>query len=265
MSRRPAYQYWVPAAPSYAIESVLPGFETPEEVEARSAKQIRILRNGPKNCHWVADELMQCSDQTPCDSPACPICMRQVRRWLTGEMLSCFEKRHDLLSVTIVPAGGAIPDSDLPAFNLRKFINTTRKQLHRLKLPHFHAVIAVDVTYDVEKVTWYFHLHIITVGIDKPTLMHALKHIYPVTEGIRRPIVIKSVCDRPRQFSYILKSIWRRKEHYLSPNERRTTKEYPLRGRELRRLMQFLDRYTPTNLIILFHAEFGAGGQLRLK
>lgn len=261
--RKPPYQRWRPSHRDHWLPNVLPGFETPSQVEARRLSRVRILRNGGTNSRALADKLANCSAKTCCDLPTCPICMRRVRAWFAGEMLRCFAGRHDLLSVNIVPADGEVPDAELAQFDLLRFVNTQRQRLGRLNLPNFHAIAAVDMTFDVRDASWLFHLHLVTAGIDKQRLMRELKRFYLVTPQIHRPVVIKPVRDPVWQLSYRLKAIWNRKEHYISAKGR--PKEYPLKGPELRRLLLFLDRGSPTNLTFLFRAEFGANGNLRLK
>ena len=156
-----------------------------------------------------------------------------------------------------------VPDAELAQFDLLRFVNTQRQRLGRLNLPNFHAIAAVDMTFDVRDASWLFHLHLVTAEIDKQRLMRELKRFYLVTPQTHRPVVIKPVRDPVWQLSYRLKAISNRKEHYISAKGR--PKEYPLKGPELRRLLLFLDRGSPTNLTFLFRAEFGANGNLRLK
>ncbi len=59
--RKPPYQRWRPSHRDHWLPNVLPGFETPSQVEARRLSRVRILRNDGTDSRALADKLANCS------------------------------------------------------------------------------------------------------------------------------------------------------------------------------------------------------------
>jgi hypothetical protein len=255
---------WRPASSKSDLAVALSGFETVLDVELRSRYRQRVLEKGKKRSRSLATKLDNCDATNPCSSPACPRCMRLVRRWFAGTLLESLPADAELLFVTIVPADGRIPARELPKFDLKRLIARIRRRFLRdAVLRNGNFAFAVDVTYEEPAGAWQWHVHGVAIGLAKPELKKALRRLFKPSPHIRRPVAILPLKDHVQQISYLLKAIWFRRAHYLSKKGRRTSKQYPVKGKQLRQLLIHLDRYRPTELILLVGMRHFPKGDLR--
>ena len=275
MKYRAPYRRWTPTEGVPTIVERFTEFETVAAAQRRQAERARTLGRGPDAAQLVAHRLENCSGttsnrtvNTPCDSPACPTCMRQVRQWLATEMMGYMDECHDLAFVTIIPQYGRIGSGELDRFDVRQFVNTTRQRLRRGGLGAMTAIGGVNVTYDEADRAWQFHFHMITTGIDAGVLRQRLQRIFPRTKDIYRPVTVLPVRNRPRQFTYVLKSFWRRKTSFHGHDGqgrwRKYSRELPLKAPELCELLTCLDQYRPQDMIFMRGAKVGAGGKIQI-
>jgi hypothetical protein len=155
-------------------------------------------------------------------------------------MLRLLQHRRDLLFVTVVPADLRLLPGQLQTFAPRRLVERVKRQLGR-RLQGITVVGGVDISYEVDgdgqlPNAWQPHLHMIVAGCSKEALEAILRHHYRKTDIVSRPVVIQTVMDAPKQFSYSCKPYFGRRVSYMTDGGERQSRRVRLKGPELREL-----------------------------
>jgi hypothetical protein len=257
------WQRWKPQCPEHDIREQLPGFETVKRARKERRRRYRRLRRGNSEEQQLASKLKACRKKQPCQSAACPVCMRQFRRWLSGEMLRLLGKTPNLLFVTLVPPALVLPADELNTLSPRKMGDMLRQQLIRAGLGHVKAIGGIEVDFNDKTKMWEPHFHIIVAG-STPAQFEALRtHGYSGDATIQRPMRIDKVTNPARQFSYCLKAYCTRKVSYQDSRGKQRTRKLRLRNPHHNAALLWLDQQQPTDLVVMRGVR-RYGSELRL-
>jgi hypothetical protein len=103
---------------------------------------------------------------------------------------------------------------------------------------------------DNDVIGWQLHLYMLIEGENTLRLREAIKAAFPPELTAPTPYDFDEVNDPSNCVTYLFKAIFKRRSRYTSANGHRT-KSLPLKGPELRELLQFLDRQSVGERLIL--------------
>lgn len=259
MSSAPTWFWKTDATPNrkYDVKHRMKPFESNKRACSERDRRVKILNGGDKQAQVLALKLEQCQKGARCGSSICSKCMKRFRRWYTGEMLRGAKGKENVSTVTLVSAKHQYDSGDLVSFDMMKMIDACRSALRRKGLKHLIIMGGVDFSFnifenDLETAFWQAHLQIVMINITKSEI-RKLRQLYPVDKarGVLRPVKVSFVEDRALQFSYTCKSSHFARSSYINKSGRRNTRCQPLKAKQLRELLVFLDQYKPVNLLFL--------------
>jgi hypothetical protein len=223
----------------------LKGFESFKDVRTRRESLIReLLKNGTPKAVELAEKLLYCSLE-PCLSPACPCCMRQFRRWWFSAVTDFFKGLSDIRFVTLAPTDEVLERDELREFDIDRFSSRIRRRLDRLDVS-VKAVGGIEMDFDDRLKVWRPHVHLIVAGVTRAKQLHKLNvKVSPKVDGEKRrhPLRVDQVRNRSKQFSYLMKAIWKRKLSF------RKNSGVELKPNELCQAMIFRDQHKLTDFI----------------
>jgi hypothetical protein len=253
MSKQPPFYLRSKPNPKNDPAEWLPDFETEEQVAERYAARERLMFRGKSmsqpNFHW-------CTQDTPCDSGACPFCMRSFRRWLVDAGRTLFEERGDPLSVaSLVHHSLSRFPGHLNTFDLRKAKRQLARHVDRAGLGALVAIGGFDFSYNQPTAPvnsyWQPHAYVIFQGAEPEIVKQALSPFYPATTNIPRPIRTRRVCDLMQALSYAMKAVFSRRSSYADNQGRPNTRGFDLKPEAERELISYLDQLKPNDRLFL--------------
>jgi hypothetical protein len=199
-------------------------FESYQDATIELQKRIACLRvAGTLHHRLLAEHLEQCCRDSRCMLAACPLCMRQYRMWLVGEMIHIFEPYPELAAVTLIPAARAVGRDELVDVIPKRLRDTLRQQLHRYGNLHGPIIGGIDGDYDEANSVWQPHYHLIMPASLSNQFVELKTQYLPSTRRVYRPLLVQPVGDRAAQMSYAVKSYWPRKVRYYDQHQRKRT------------------------------------------
>ena len=251
------------------IVEMLPDFETKKKAKKESLLRQKVL-SGSKNTEeqQLGTKLSECG-KTPCLSPACFVCARQHRRWFFGEANHLSEQYPNVKMMTVINYDSMIPDKKLEQFNPLVHMDRLRKQLERCGIT-CPIVGSVEIDYHTESKMWLPHFHLMMTGNESNALKKLKKMFKRKTVKVKgrslksiRPIRVDKLKDRPKQISYLYKSIWWRVEAYISLDGKRRTYKCRLDNKKLRRSLCIQDKFKFSDFLFLYKVR-RYGSKLRV-
>jgi hypothetical protein len=230
------------------------GFETFADAKKRRAQKIRILCQGDKDQQRLADKLERCRKGSRCDSGACDVCLRLYRLRLYRSSQAIFSTRLDWTRASVIPAGLLVAEGELSKANLGAIASTIDKRLERSSLSSRLAFVGIDISQnleDNESLGWQMHLYALIEGKNTLRLREAIKAAFPPEQTAPTPYDFDEVNEPSNCVTYLFKAIFKRRSRYTNANNQSRTKCLPLKGPELRELLQFLDQYSVGERLIL--------------
>jgi len=184
-----------------SIHQVWPKFETIDQALKRRDTLVRQLRNGDISAQQFAANLATCKDHRRCDSPICPICVRELRSWFISEAIGCIEDLRSTnpsgLSDRVIRLLG-IPCEEyrfgsrsLP--NLQRLNKTLQKRFQRDEFPLVFAGVDVSLNLfnnSITRARWQPHLYGLVVGLTRDEVKAALSAYYPPRKRARKPLYV---------------------------------------------------------------------------
>ena len=229
----------------------LPGFETDSQAAQRYEARGRLMftKNSMSqpNFYW-------CAEASPCDSAACPPCMREFRVWLVDAGITLFEESlGELSAASLVHYSWSRRPGDLNGFDLDRAKRQMARHLDRAGLGDLVAIGGFDFSYnqpaDGSIPYWQPHAYVIFQGIEQEALKQALRPFYPTTAEIPRPVRTRSVTEPMEALSYAVKAMfWRRSSYWDGWSN---TRSLPLLPRAKRELLAYLDQHRPVDQLFL--------------
>jgi hypothetical protein len=116
-----------------------------------------------------------------------------------------------------------------------------------------HRLAGIDISLnfqDNDVIGWQLHLYMLIEGENTLRLREAIKAAFPPELTAPTPYDFDEVNDPSNCVTYLFKAIFKRRSRYTNANGHRT-KSLPLKGPELRELLQFLDRQSVGERLIL--------------
>ena len=145
----------------YDIELQLPRFETYDKARKEAKFRIHVLDGSTKEEDVIlADKLRFCSDEHWCDSPACPICFREMRKFFFSWVSFLSEHFEHTNIVTVLHPSKLIPGSDLELSNAKSLGSLLRQRLNRtVGDQDVYMIGCLEIDYHLEQDIWLPHYH----------------------------------------------------------------------------------------------------------
>jgi hypothetical protein len=237
-----------------AVRARPDGFETFADAKKRRAQKIRILRQGEKDQQRLAEKLERCRKSHRCRSGACDVCLRLYRLDLFRQTSAVLASRPCWTRASVVPAGFLLPLGDLANIDLKALGKMIDKRLERSSLRRRIVMAGIDTSLNLQDnniIGWQLHLYMLIEGENKLRLREAIKAAFPPEQTAPTPYDFDEVNDPANCVTYLFKSIFKRRSRYTDANGQARTKSLPLKGPELRELLQVLDQHSVGERLIL--------------
>jgi hypothetical protein len=206
-----------------------------------------------------------------CSSLASSISMRELRLSWIGAVLELFDIYADeeICTFTILNRQWIYPANKLLSVSAASIKNQLLTHLRRAGVTDIHAPLVAFLHGEFEPTSGTFPLHFHGVTTKTKyqrilTMSRKSSWGYVRTSTGASPIRREAVSDRPRQFSYMLKSFWPQRGIRLVNGEWKRDR----RGKRIHEpfsslALLWLDRQSPTQIAILQDCRFMPNGQLR--
>lgn len=255
--------------PPWKLESLPEAENRREDRVGRLRRQLPKLDEGHslrKPIRQVLETLLHCRNGERCGSPACPICKRNERRSLVRDMLIIWPDQPEVLArlkaLTLLHEDWIIPAGELDTLHPRTITDKLRKQLHRMEFKGM-VIGGIDGSFDADSKAWFIHVHLVAKGLNEE-MIEKLRELYPASDSVPVPVMVKPVKDAARQFSYVLKSFWNWRQRYVDDQGHYNTVEKRRRVPEPHHTeyLLWLDRFAVSDLMLLVGVR-RYGGRLR--
>lgn len=228
---------------------VFAGFETFSDAEKWNEVNVATLSAGG----WSADRelaalLSLCRRRSPCLSGACRVCMREMRRWFASATAGLFNdlswEPGEGFAVTIVPGARWQPGYMNPGA-VRAFKERVRELLDGAGLGDEVAIGGIDLSWNSSDGEWPDHIRphaylLLPTLKSERHIKVALKASLPATSDTPRPVKFRPLANQVEASTYALKAVFSRRSTYVNALGRRTSRNLPLRGPDLRTALHFL-------------------------
>ena len=230
------------------------GFETFADAKKRRVQKIRNLSKGNVDQQRLATKLAGCRKDSRCKSGACDVCLRLYRLQLYRRSQAIFFAHRDWTRASVIPAGLLIAVGELSHTDLDAIAAVIDKRLERSSLRRRIVMAGIDISLNLQDnniIGWQLHLYMLIEGENTLRLREAIKAAFPPEPTAPTPYDFDEVNDPSNCVTYLFKAIFKRRSRYTTANHQPRTKSLPLKGPELRELLQFLDQHTVGERLIL--------------
>jgi hypothetical protein len=230
------------------------GFETFADAKKRRAQKIRSLSRGNRDQRRLADKLERCRKGNRCHSGACDVCLRLYRLRLLRQTGPVLASRPHWTRASIVPVGFLLPSGKLANVELKALGEMIDKRLERSSLRRRIVMAGIDISLNLQDndvIGWQLHLYMLVEGENTLRLREAIKAAFPPEHTAPIPFQFQTMNDSAKAITYLFKAIFKRRSRYTNANGQPRTKSLPLKGPELRELLQFLDQYSVGERLVL--------------
>jgi hypothetical protein len=230
------------------------GFETFADAKKRRAQKMGILRHGNKDQQRLANKLERCRKDNRCESGACDVCRRLYRLHLFRRTSPVLAARPHWTRASIVPDGFLLPFGELANVELKALGEMIDKRLERSSLRSRLAFVGIDISLNLQDnniLGWQLHLYMLIEGENTLRLREAIKAAFPPERTAPTPYDFDDVNVPSNCVTYLFKAIFKRRSRYTTANGQSRTQSLPLKGPELRELLQFLDQHSVGERLIL--------------
>lgn len=229
------------------------GFETFAEATKRRAQKIQILGRGNGDDQRLAAKLELCRKGNRCRSGACDVCLRLYRLRLLRQTSPVLASRLHWTRASVVPDELLVSLGELTIVELKALGEMIDKRLERSSLRRRIVMAGIDISLNLQDnniIGWQLHLYMLVEGENTLRLREAIKAAFPPEPNAPIPYDFDEVNDPSNCVTYLFKAIFKRRSRYTNAAGHRT-KSLPLKGRELRELLQFLDKHSVGERLIL--------------
>lgn len=235
-------------AESLDPERLMKDFETSKKARFSRDELIDNLRAAGLTGHALRRILEKCSLERPCRSAACPVCMRQFRRWWCSWVADWIvNEDYSFNTVSIVSPRHAYPKGELYKFDGKAAKDALRKQLDRGNLKRKTIIGGFDYllqTFKHGQPKWRPHFYLIMQGKNRPAIKRALDESYSADVDTRKPLVInelkRSDLDAVTVATYSYKSLIQKSAPTKDKRGNKDTFKYKLDPDERAELAVFL-------------------------
>lgn len=240
----------------------LPKFETEDGARWWRNERARMLVVGRNANPVLSEKLYSCSQRQRCGSAACPECMRQFRRWITGASMGLLDDTgcsHGTgFAITVVPEWAAQEPGKLASFDLDLANGRIRTALARSTCRDALVIGGWDFSFNSHSdkewpPRWQPHLYLLFPMVkDKEELRAALDGTFPPSERNPRPIKIKPLIKSMEAITYAIKGVFKPRTSYIGDDGRCNTRtSLPLPPPLERELLTYLDGLGITDRMFL--------------
>jgi len=128
------------------------------------------------------------------------------------------------------------------------------KRLERSSLRRRIVMAGIDISLNLQAnsiIGWQLHLYMLIEGENPLRLREAIKAGFPPERTAPIPFQFRTMNDSAKAITYLFKAMFKRRSCYTNANGQPKTRSLPLKGPELRELLQFLDQYAIGERLIL--------------
>jgi hypothetical protein len=216
------------------VESLLPNFETLEACLRENSVRIgKLSRSSNYKARQLAEKLLDCDEEEPCYSFACPECVRRLRLRKISQLTRFCEDYTEWKVATIIYYDEMVRELKRP--DIVRLKGRLYKQLVHSGVKDI-VIGFFEVDYQSEYQRWMPHFHLL-VRCKSPysppwkRLRKVFeKHSVPLNVHVRkrRPVLFQRLKDPLQQIAYICKFMWQRVEARYNEEGNRLTKKYRL-------------------------------------
>jgi hypothetical protein len=176
-------------------------FETTKDARKESDRSETSLKSTPHGNEALAETLSDCRDgHYECDQPFCPICARDFRRWLIGQLLRIVSGPTPVHIYTILLQEAV--SENISELDPAPFRHLLRKRLQRAGL-NVPVIGGFEIVYKARRKVWVLHINLVIVGGNQDA--HEKFGSSFDGSNIERPVDSAELNDPAEQLSYILK------------------------------------------------------------
>ncbi len=217
---------------------IWPEFETEEQCDERRAEVIRVLKsqNEDGSFNGAIQMLEWCRDgKQSCNSPVCPVCMREYRRLFVSHGLKAMEGHEQVHFTTWVP-DPEFPPSIPFQFDAAKFVERFLTHVNRYLPDEVRESVKVwgfvEIKMNTKLKTIIPHIHCVVAGCSRDDVKllaakkwdsRAGKYKLPKNRVIHRPLQVKTLDNDARValFSYCCKTHHKGDRGHIAPPSKR--------------------------------------------
>ena len=229
-------------------------FETFNDAIIWRKTHRKKLEQGNNRQRLAAHTLANCKKNHRCGAEACRVCMWEYRVSWAGEAVKIMLQRPLWTRCSIITAGLLVPYNQLAAFNLNAEIKRLRKRIGRSELPGRVVLGGLDISLNLEKnkiVGWQWHVYLIIEGQNDAGLQQAVKDAFPPEPTALAPYDFAEITDPLEVITYAYKAEINRRSGFVGKDGNHRTKNQPLKGADIRKLLPFLVKYKVGARLIL--------------
>ena len=226
------------------FEDIPPNFETVTDARSRRQQRINVLRRGDEQHTRLAQRMERCTKKQRCRSEADPICAGKFRLWLYRAAMPVLNDRL-WTRASVITSDLLIQYGQLAEFDLNALVKRYRKRFERSSLRSRIVIGGIDISLnldDNEILGWQLHLYLLVEGRNCAQLREAVRAIFPPEPIAPHPYRFRDVTDPEKAITYLYKSIFYRRSRYVVNGEAHT-RQFPLKGDDVLKLLAFLDKY----------------------
>jgi hypothetical protein len=230
------------------------GFETFADAKKRRAQKIRIFSRGNRDEQRLAAKLERCRKDNRYESGACDVCLRLYRLRLFRRTSPVLAARPHWTRASVVPDGFLLPFGELANVELKAISEMIDKRLERSSQRRRLVMAGIDISLNLQDnniLGWQLHLYMLIEGENTLRLREAIKAAFPPERNAPTPYDFDEVNVPSNCVTYLFKGIFKRRSRYTTANGQSRTQSLPLKGPELRELLQFLDQHSVGERLIL--------------
>jgi hypothetical protein len=229
-------------------------FETFEDALMWRKVHRKLLLSGTRPQRQVAHQLNSCRKGTRCEIDNCRVCERGFRLQWIGEAIKIVLQRPHWTRCSVIMEGLLVPYGHLSTFNLKGTIKLIQKRLERSGISDRIVIGGLDVSLNLNNnnlIGWQFHLYLIVESENDKTLQEAVKAAFAPEPSAAKPYDFREVANHLKAISYAYKALFKRRSAYIDADGKPQTRDLPLKGRDLRELLQFLAKHKVGSRAIL--------------
>lgn len=244
--------------PLLDVELFLERFETESECYIENKLRVTKLSNSNRDkAIALSEKLLECSDETPCFSFACAVCMRKFRIRKISQLVFFCEDYTEWGIATFIYYDEMV--HKLGLFDFIRLKNKLRKQLERAGVTD-PLIGFFEVDFHSEYQCWIPHFHLL-VRCKNPHSKEwrKLRNTFtnqqaPSNVHIRkyRPVLIQKFKEPLRQTAYICKVMWQQVDAYYDSKDLRRTMKVRLSNRNFVDALLKLDSLKSSDLQFMY-------------
>jgi hypothetical protein len=172
----------------------------------------------------------------------------------TGELTKIVLPRSHLTRCSIITEGMLVPYGSLHTLDLNALVKRIQKRLQRADIGTRIVLGGIDISLnltDNNMVGWQLHLYLLITGKNTKKLRAALKAAFPPEPSALKPYDFREVEDPLQALTYAYKGVFKRRSAYIDPDGKPQTRDLPLKGPDVRELLQFLSKHKVGSRAIL--------------